>query len=316
MDDSVAESIELEKAAKPKSPWFAVVLAFMITGLGHFYARRFKRGIGFIVFEFLATIAIFCIISIPDLKFTMGLVSLSSIISILYLVWYLRDTYSCTKSYNEVNQLKYSRSIKRFSLSLIAFMVVLGMKCFYITPGLAVALFVKHNYLEAFHIPDFNYPQKYSILKPEPYEGAMFPCIKPDDRLLVNKIAYQNQIPAMGDLVVFKYPVNPIDSYVMRVVGLPGQKLEIKDQQVWVDGQPLIEPPFDTIQYDYTRIHYDIKYGKSGQRFTVPPNHLFVLGDNAGKSNDSTVWGFLPLENVTGKAFKIYWPPERSGPLY
>jgi len=87
--------------------------------------------------------------------------------------------------------------------------------------------------------------------------------------------------------------------FVKRIVGLPGQEVEVKDQQVWINKRPLTES-YITVQADYA-------WGPA----VVPSESYFVLGDNRNASADSHVWGFLPRANLVGEAYKIYWPAQR-----
>lgn len=104
-----------------------------------------------------------------------------------------------------------------------------------------------------------------------------------------------------GDVIVFEPPTNPEDDYVKRVIGLPGEEIEVLSGQVFVDGVPLDEP-FEPRPGSYTM-----------PPMTVGENELFVLGDNRNNSNDSHNWGTLPQENIVGRAWVSYWPPDEWG---
>ncbi|NET10608.1 MAG: signal peptidase I, partial [Symploca sp. SIO2B6] len=113
--------------------------------------------------------------------------------------------------------------------------------------------------------------------------------------------------PQFGDLVVFQAPVDAIATldvdvntlFVKRVIGLPNQAIAIKNGQILIDQVPLQEP------YEASEPAYE--WGPA----VIPPNTYFVLGDNRNASADSHVWGFLPMDDILGRAYKIYWPPER-----
>ena len=124
---------------------------------------------------------------------------------------------------------------------------------------------------------------------------SMEPTLMPGEILLVNKLAYKFGEIKYGEILTFHYPLDPSLDYVKRVVGLPGDKVIVKDHQVMVNGEVLIEP-YISASPDYEGV------------WDVPENNLFVLGDNRNPSADSHVWGFVPLENVIGKAFAVYWP--------
>ncbi|MGB3292293.1 MAG: signal peptidase I [Phormidesmis sp.] len=141
---------------------------------------------------------------------------------------------------------------------------------------------------------------------------SMVPTLQVNDRIFVSRdggalLGNRRYQPQPQDIIVFTVPpkaieiltANPDALFVKRVVGLPGQQVEIRDGQVWINQVPLIE--------DYVNAAPDYQWGPE----TVPSNAYFVLGDNRNESGDSHVWGFLPEENIIGEAYKIYWPTER-----
>jgi signal peptidase I len=124
---------------------------------------------------------------------------------------------------------------------------------------------------------------------------SMEPTLMPGEILLVNKLEYIFGKLNYGDIVTFHYPLDPRIDYVKRIIGLPGDKVVVKEGQVWVDDRELYEP-YISAPPEYTGV------------WDVPAGNLFVLGDNRNPSADSHVWGFVPIENVIGKAFAVYWP--------
>jgi signal peptidase I len=132
--------------------------------------------------------------------------------------------------------------------------------------------------------------------------GSMEPTLMIDDRILVAKFAYRLGSPHRGDVIVFRYPLNPQRDFVKRVMGLPGDRVRLRDGVVYIGNQALSEKSY-TIKPDFGN------YGP----VTVPPNHYFVLGDNRNNSEDSRFFGYVPRGNIIGKAVFIYWPPARIG---
>ncbi|KPQ35616.1 MAG: signal peptidase I [Phormidesmis priestleyi Ana] len=134
---------------------------------------------------------------------------------------------------------------------------------------------------------------------------SMVPTLQVNDRIFVSRD--RNYLPKTGDIVVFEatdqaieiVEAEPQSLFVKRIVGLPGQEVEVKDQQVWINKRPLTES-YITVQADYA-------WGPA----VVPSESYFVLGDNRNASADSHVWGFLPRANLVGEAYKIYWPAQR-----
>ena len=118
--------------------------------------------------------------------------------------------------------------------------------------------------------------------------------------MIVNRLSYRLGNPRQGDIIVFHYPVNPEEEFIKRVIGLPGDQIEVKNGSVYVNGQILEE------NYLRARTNY---LGT----WTVPEGNLFVLGDNRNNSSDSHDWGTVPMEYVVGKAVLVYWPPPAWG---
>lgn len=140
--------------------------------------------------------------------------------------------------------------------------------------------------------------------------GSMIPTLLVGDKIFVEKISYRFHMPKRGDIIVFKYPVDPKKDFVKRLVGLPGEHVEIRGGVILINGKPLTEPPFSN-NYYYNVDQESWKYGHTGQVFEVPEHFYFVLGDNSANSSDSRNWGFVPQRNVLGKAKFIWWPPNR-----
>jgi signal peptidase I len=132
--------------------------------------------------------------------------------------------------------------------------------------------------------------------------GSMEPTLMVDDRILVAKFTYRFEPVQRGNVIVFRYPLNPQRDFVKRVIGLPGDRAQLKDGVVYVNGRPLSEKGY-TIKPDFGN------YGP----VTVPPNQYFVLGDNRNNSEDSRFFGYVPRANIIGKAVFIYWPLQRIG---
>lgn len=131
---------------------------------------------------------------------------------------------------------------------------------------------------------------------------SMVPTLHPGDFVIVNKLAYRWDSPRAGDVVVFRLPHDPSQRYIKRVIGLPGDRVEIADGAVYVNDRQLLEP--------YLQIRT-----LQGGNWVVEEGAYFVLGDNRNNSSDSRIWGMVPRENVIGKAWFTYWPPEQWGGL-
>lgn len=124
---------------------------------------------------------------------------------------------------------------------------------------------------------------------------SMQPTLQPGEFILVNKLAYRLGAVSRGDVVIFHFPLNPSEDYIKRVIGIPGDVVSVQNGQVTVNGTVLDEP-------------YIMAPPRYNNSWTVPAGQIFVLGDNRNSSSDSHDWGFVPLENLVGKALVVYWP--------
>ena len=136
----------------------------------------------------------------------------------------------------------------------------------------------------------------------------MVPTLAVGDRLLVEKVSYRVRSPQFGDIVVFEpppqlqsYGYSSRQAFIKRVIGLPGQRVEVTGGQVKIDGKAIDEP------YILEAPDYEM------ETVNVPADSLFVMGDNRNDSNDSHVWGFLPKENALGRALFRFWPIDKIG---
>lgn len=128
---------------------------------------------------------------------------------------------------------------------------------------------------------------------------SMSPTLLIKDRIIVNKFIYSFTEPQRQEIIVFKYPVQPRRKLIKRLIGLAGDKVEIKDGLVYLNDQ-LLEEDY-ILEKDYRN------YGP----VVIPEDNYFVLGDNRNNSEDSRFWGFVPQKNIIGKAILIFWPLNR-----
>jgi signal peptidase I len=173
-----------------------------------------------------------------------------------------------------------------------------------------LSLFVRTWVVQAFKIPT----------------GSMENNLLIGDHLLVNKFVFgpaaglERAVLPMrgirrGDIVVFKYPDEPERDFIKRVIGLPGETVELRNKKVYVNGQPLDEPYVHFLEpahnaQEVTSFDVRERYGP----VTVPAAQYFVMGDNRDNSQDSRYWGFLPRGYIKGKALMIYWSYDSGAP--
>jgi signal peptidase I len=167
--------------------------------------------------------------------------------------------------------------------------------------AIILALFIRTFVVQAFKIPS----------------GSMEPTLLVGDHILVNKFLYGVKIPFINktlipisepkrdDVIVFIYPVDTSKDFIKRVIGLPGDEIEIVDNKIYINGEL-----FKDRHGYYPDLGRKVVDPGGKTRFgpvSVPEDHLFVMGDNRNHSYDSRYWGFVSLESVKGKAFIIYW---------
>lgn len=172
--------------------------------------------------------------------------------------------------------------------------------------ALIIALFIRTFIVQAYKIPS----------------GSMIPTLLIGDYLLVNKLSYglrnpikddflyEWSLPKRQEIVVFTYPADKNLDFIKRVIGLPGDTVEIINKKVYVNGAPLEEP---YVQFTDKEIYpKDISPRDNFGPVVVPQGHIFVLGDNRDQSYDSRFWGFVPLHSLKGKALIIYFSWDSS----
>jgi signal peptidase I len=185
-----------------------------------------------------------------------------------------------------------------------------------------VVAFILATFIRTFVVQAFKIPT-----------GSMEKNLLIGDHLLVNKVVYSPSAGRLeakvlgkkpiqrGHVVVFKYPEEPARDFIKRVIALPGETVEIKDKKVYIDGKPLDEPYVHFLEPPLlpTDPEYGLRLEGRGDSYgprKVPAGQLFVMGDNRDNSKDSRYWGFLPEDQVKGRALMVYWSYEASREEY
>lgn len=289
-----------------RRPLVAVVLSLMMAGLGQIYCGRIIRGL---VFALLCTVPFVVIagLFIHEAAVKVSFMLITGFVSVVGLVAII-DSWYLAKHTKPDYELK---DYNRWYVYLLLCLINMGVSAAY-------SLYLRVNYMEAFRVPT----------------TSNYPTMAPGDRFLANKLAYKNKDPKRGDLVVFVNPQNRRVNFVKRVVALAGDTVEIRDNDLYINGQKLertrlddsilskikIEVQGKMLDGDiYEETNNSAKYKiflKSGAepksanfaKVTVPDYHCFVLGDNRNMSEDSRHFGPVPLATIKGRADYLYWP--------
>jgi signal peptidase I len=278
-------SVDFEAIRKQnKDPWLAVFLSSFIPGLGHAYLNQWVVSLLFFVIFVVVSLVVVGARDIAVLIIA-GLTQLGFPLFVLY------NTYVSAP----VRRERSRRTIILFIAGLFGISTVLSA---------VVAVLIRLLIAEARYIPS----------------GAMEPTLQVNDRVLVNKLAYRFSSPQRGDLVVFS-PTEALqqqgftDAFIKRIVGLPGEQVAIRDGKVLINNQPLSEPYLDSGVKTAVDLCEPLMAAFLAQPVTVPPNAYLMMGDNRNNSFDSRCWGFVPRENIIGKATQRFYPFDRAGSL-
>jgi signal peptidase I len=288
--------------------WLAILLSLIMPGLGQVYCGRLKRGL---VLNFL---------NILPLPIIIGLFSLSdspSLMQIAIALVLAGGIVQLTAIIDSALLAKRSAGyqLKDYNSPLVYVLLVLIVT----GGGIGSALYLRNQRLEAYRVP----------------AASCYPTIMPNDRILVNKHAYNRTDPKRGDLVVHICPFDRHSNYLKRIVAVAGDTVEMKDNRLYVNGRELPRrklpdsileksgikaqgQPFNGEVFEETNgnakynifvmnLPHDKKIGDF-EKITVPEHHCFVLGDNRNNSRDSRQFGPVPLATIKGRADYIYWP--------
>ena len=265
-------SLEFESARKQgKDAWLAVFLSGFIPGLGHAYLKQWLPSILFFIAFIVA--AIVASSQSPIIALLAKLVEIVLGLVVFYHV------YSSTPLRRE----RSNRAIIQFIAGFIGIVLIFSS---------ILAIVIRHFVAEARYIPS----------------EAMLPTLQINDRLIIDKLTYRFHMPQRDDIVIFS-PTQALrdqgykDAFIKRIIGLPGNKVQVKRGQVYINDQPLAET------YISNKPQYE--WGP----MVIPPNSYFVLGDNRNNSYDSHYWGFVPRKNIIGKATQRFYPFDRAGSL-
>jgi len=143
------------------------------------------------------------------------------------------------------------------------------------------------------------------LVQPHRVQGdSMLPNFKNGELILTDKISYRIKPPQRGDVIVFKAPYDKSKDFIKRIIALPGEKIKIADGRIYINNQRLSESYIPN-----TTLVREGSYLRENEEYTVPDGKYIVFGDNRDHSSDSREFGPIPKQDIVGKAFFIYWPP-------
>jgi signal peptidase I len=284
--DSIPKSLkELKKGKemtlRKRKPLIAALLSSLTPGLGQVYNGQMIKGIIF----FCATNLLIVLLSFTGLQFSFyGLAAIIMLALFFWLFIILEALFAAIK----IKEIKL-KLYNRWSIYLLLILLTFGID--YLSTG-------------------FLFEDVLGIKGSQFQTGSMQPTLQKGEYIMISLKHYKTRKMQRGDLVLFKLPENPSKDFLFRAIGLEGEKIEIKERQVFINNRPLQE---DYKIFTKSRKDSKTKGPLSLDPFRdnygpvmVPWGSCFVMGDNRDKSYDSRYWGFVPLKNIKGKALYIY----------
>ena len=268
-----------------RKPFIALLLSMLAPGLGQIYNTELKKGIVLQVLVQLAGIALY-IITPNILKYLIVfsiLIILLLSIAVGFHVYAMVDGYRVAKQKDSVQLRAYNKW----------YIYVLILALFW---GIGAC------------------NGKLSGWKPYKMVGSsMEPTLLNGDRLLVKTNAYSSKVqPKRGDVIVFVFPEDTSKDFMKRVIAIPGDKVEIRDRVIILNGKPLVEEYVNFTGDNNTIVGDAVRKMDNMPEKLIPDNKYYVLGDNRDKSYDSRLWGFVDQNALIGKAILIYFSSDRN----
>lgn len=302
---------ETTRTTKSKrSPADAVVMSLLFAGLGHQYVGEGRLALRILLAVGVGWSLVLSAAVLLD-RAPLLTIGFSVAIGISAQIGLALDAYRRAKRHTESYELRPCNRPSAYASYFVLWFLVVAVPY-----GLRAAYVVESFKISA---------------------DSMAPTFAIGDNFVVTKLGARDRHPQRGDIVVFLYPEDPREKFVKRLIGLPGETVQIRDGVVFIDGIPLereeVAPPSGAT--DGNRMRYFVERTETGASYTVknarplemrderpafdpptwqvPAGHMFVMGDNRNQSHDSTAFGPVPLENLEGRARAIYLPFDRIG---
>jgi signal peptidase I len=275
----------------PRVPWKAGILSLFLPGLGQFYCGQVKRGVYFFIlyiFIFAGSMFLF-LIPVP-------LFPEIFIVSTLFAI-YIYAINDAAKIARNNKEFYYLKKNNKWYLYITIYLA----SGFFVEP---VAILIKGFTIQAYKIPSGSMKNTLLVGDHIVISKSSY-GLKSHDQFVFDNFSFFPRTPERGDVIVFKYPKNEQRDFVKRVVGLPGEKIQIIRQKVFINDQ-LLKSKLYVNHQEPPRKNAFFPRDDFGP-FMVPPDHLFVLGDNRDKSQDSRYFGPIDINKVKGKVIRIYW---------
>lgn len=279
-----------DKTVDQKIWWLSGLLSFLVPGLGQVYNGEATKGLfynflistwGGLVFSLL-----YYLMQDSITRPRVALIFLAFFISIVAeLLVVLEAIRSAMKNRETPPSNRYNRWY-------VYVMVVLAVTLV----DNAVSAAFRDNVLKAYQIPS----------------GSMRPTIETGDYLICNRQYYRSHNPARGDLVIFKYPKDESEDYIKRIIGLPGDMVELKRDTLYINGDPVDEPYAVYDDSENSGYLTPVQYGP----YFISDNEYFVMGDNRNNSSDSRDWGTITRQSIRGKAVFVYFSWDNHLPAW
>jgi signal peptidase I len=294
--------------ASRRVPWLAVSLSLLSAGVGHLYCGRIAKGLPLYFAWLLVPLGIAIAALLPPSPTSLVLLVLLPVV-VVFCVY----LYAAMDAWRLASRIGSDYSLRDYNRAAVYWLLIAVQLIYAI--GLIVG--VRGLVYEAFKVPS----------------SSMSPTILPGDRFLARKLLAQDRFPKRGDLIVYRNPTaTGATKYVGRVVAVAGDKLEISGERVVINGKALERDrvPDESLKHlgdqSQGRVAYEensghrylVAYGGAtdGERpphdfeATIPDRHVFVLGDNRDRSNDSRSFGPIHLADIVGYVEYVYWPSE------